>query len=90
MHRNRCGFGFACINIRAGRAYIDGKASNPVTTDDALGAIVLLVPAGHSRVQLVYQSTPDQKWGMLLSLFCLFTVLWMFYSGGAQATPAHA
>ena len=61
-------------------AYFDGKRIEPVTTD-ARGAVVVPVPTGVSKVELVYQRTADQTWGMVVSGFCLVLWLWMFFSG---------
>jgi hypothetical protein len=67
-------------------AYVDGRRSE--TSSDARGAIVLKVPAGHSRVALLYQRTADQTWGIVVSAFCLVVLLWMFYDRGTHA-PTH-
>ena len=64
-------------------AYLDGKPMDAVTTD-ARGAIVLLVPSGLSHVKLLYQRTPDQTWGIGLSLFCLVVLSWMWFSGAGR------
>ena len=34
---------------------------------DAHDAIVVRVPSGHSRIQLVFKNTPDETWGMIIS-----------------------
>ena len=64
-------------------AYVDGKPSK--TISDARGAIVVQVPAGRSHVSLLYQRTPDQKWGLALSACSLVVLLWMFYGRRTHA-----
>jgi len=58
-------------------AYIDSKAIDPVTRN-ARGALVLRIPSGRSHVKLLYERTPDQTIGIVLSSLCLVTLLWMF------------
>jgi 6-pyruvoyl-tetrahydropterin synthase related domain len=63
--------------------YLDGRPIDTLTTD-ARGAVVVPVPSGVSRVRLVYQRTPDQMWGIVVSTFFLVIWLWMFFSGRSK------
>lgn len=45
---------------------VNGTEVHPVERDDH-DAVVVRVPSGHSRVQLVFKSTPDETWGMIVS-----------------------
>jgi hypothetical protein len=66
--------------------YLDGKPAD--LRADARGAIVVLVPAGRSRVVLRYQRTADQTLGIALSLFCLVVLFWMAYTRNTRAHVA--
>jgi hypothetical protein len=45
---------------------------------DAHDAIVVRVPSGHSRVQLVFKNTPDETWGMIISGLVAILVATLF------------
>jgi hypothetical protein len=45
---------------------------------DAHDAIVVRVPSGHSRIQLVFKNTPDETWGMIISGFAVILVATLF------------
>ena len=66
--------------------YVDGKPSEIVATD-ARGAVLVQVPAGRSRVTLLYRRTADQFWGIMLSLFSALALLWIAYSRDARVRP---
>jgi hypothetical protein len=68
-------------------AYVDGKPVDAVASD-ARGAMVVQAPSGHSQVELVYQGTPDQRWGIMLSAFSAVVLLWMWMSG-ERRTAVH-
>jgi hypothetical protein len=67
-------------------AYLDGKPGNMVA--DAGGAILVQVPAGRSRVTLLYQRTADQTLGIALSLFSALVLLWLAYTRDTRAHVA--
>ncbi|HMD83177.1 MAG TPA: 6-pyruvoyl-tetrahydropterin synthase-related protein [Terriglobia bacterium] len=59
--------------------WVNGTEVEEVERDDH-DAVVVRVPSGHSRVQLVFKNTPDETWGMIISALVAILVATLYLS----------
>ncbi len=71
------------LNYPAWQVQVNGSRIQPESAEDS-GQMVILVPAGQSRIDIRFTRTPDRTAGIAISIASLFAALFLLWWGSRE------
>jgi hypothetical protein len=71
------------LNYPAWQLQVNGSRIQPESAEDS-GQMVILVPAGRSRINIRFTRTPDRTAGIAISIASLFAALFLLWWGSRE------